>query len=265
MSFEIVNKIGTGDCEILEKIKDEDTAITIASDIVTDIINNALDIAEERGNIGDILEEEFEEETSKDKRKVTENAAGPFQGVGDQLGDDVNKEPKIQHRPVEKKSRLTDLVKNSKQLLAKLMLNESRGELHDTKSEKLVKVVELDSKEQPYRVKNVNAPEDTRLPSDDSDEILNERSGDEEILDEIQLSVSQGDDLQSKESLKKTMTFPLAGPSKKTLMDRYRTLKFAGEFKKKQWNFGSRIMDYIRKQKAKRQIENTNQNDEFKF
>lgn len=229
--------------------------------MVSEIIDNALDVVEELEaksvkNVGDILENlsnKFQElAISEEKSKISEIMEGSHAstfGVGDHI--DANKEvstpPGIRQPPVEKKSRLTDLVKNSKHLWAKLMLNEHKDETRDSKSEKILRVVDLDCKEQPFKaVKSEQLPEDLPLPRSDSEDILN--SPDENnSLDEINLSSSHGDEI------KKTMTFPLAGSSGKSLMECYRTIKLTADLKKKKWNIGTKIVNYIRKQQAKRQ------------
>lgn len=67
-------------------------------------------------------------------------------GTGDQR-DSIetleSPEPVIHHPRVEKKNRLTDLVKNSKQVLAKIIQSESKADIHEAKKgeEKLVEVL----------------------------------------------------------------------------------------------------------------------------
>lgn len=66
------------------------------------------------------------------------------QGTGDQKSNESfeRQEPIPYHPPVEKKSRLTDLVRNSKQILAKIMMTDSKMNLNpeEKKEEEVVKV-----------------------------------------------------------------------------------------------------------------------------
>uniref|UniRef100_A0A6P7FQC1 Uncharacterized protein LOC114332847 n=1 Tax=Diabrotica virgifera virgifera TaxID=50390 RepID=A0A6P7FQC1_DIAVI len=270
MSCEIVEIIGTGDYETYEKISKNQSnfATVLASELVSDIIDNALDIVEDKdrqkmntsGDIFENLSNKFQGLVITEEQRYMEGVPAAsskilLEGIGDQLQreQEIEKEAVIKHPPVEKKNRLSDLVKNSKQLLTKIMHAESKAELSDAKSEKVVKVVDLDAVEVPYKVKKILKPEDVLLPGNDSDEILQSPSEDEEPLEEIQLHASHNKDRTPSKILKKTMTFPLAGSSRK-LMERYRTLKFTGESpSKKKWNVGGKIMDYIRRQRAKRQ------------
>lgn len=173
-----------------------------------------------------------------------------LKGLGDQLKADeyASSEEPVQHPPVEKKNRLTDLVKNSKQVLSKLILNDSNN--HGlVKHEKVLRVVNLDSKKGKYKVKQTIKPETVPLPPSDSDEMLNQMNENtEQKLDEVELADATFK-TNVEEIRAKTMTFPLAGPSNSSpsLLRRYRTLKFATDLKQKKWNIGSKIINYIKK------------------
>ncbi|KAJ8920461.1 hypothetical protein NQ315_005329 [Exocentrus adspersus] len=238
-------------CEVLEKIE------------------NALDIVEECEQetsvkiVGDILENlanKFQEMNISEDKSLTKftcekQGVLPLKGTGDQLkGDDEVVEDDRRHPRVEKKNRLTDLVKNSKHVLAKLILNEhkeSTESMKNEKVEKVLRVVDLDIGEPSFKSRKKIHPENIPLPRSDSREILQSPIP-EETMDEIQLYGSPDDKCAGKGDIcQKTMTFPLASGSAKslTLAERCRTLKFPMELKKKKWNIGSKIVNYIRKHK----------------
>ncbi|XP_028138426.2 uncharacterized protein LOC114332847 [Diabrotica virgifera virgifera] len=181
MSCEIVEIIGTGDYETYEKISKNQSnfATVLASELVSDIIDNALDIVEDKdrqkmntsGDIFENLSNKFQGLVITEEQRYMEGVPAAsskilLEGIGDQLQreQEIEKEAVIKHPPVEKKNRLSDLVKNSKQLLTKIMHAESKAELSDAKSEKVVKVVDLDAVEVPYKVKKILKPEDVLLP-----------------------------------------------------------------------------------------------------
>lgn len=260
---------GTGDCESKLHCKSEtDLAQIVASELVSEILENALDIVEECEQekstrvVGDILEtlaNRFQEmnisEENKNSPKQSCEKEGSFpllKGVGDQLeGEEevLQEENSNKFPPVEKKNRLTDLVKNSKHVLAKLILNE-RKESFEKKNEKVIRVVDLESGEPSYKVRRSIIPENIPLPKNDSREILGDTIP-EETMDEIQLYGSTEKQCEGKGDVYKTMTFPLASGSGRnlSLAARCRTLKFPVELKKKKWNIGAKIINYIRKHK----------------
>lgn len=258
--------LGTGDCELNKNCKSDIKLVdNLASDLVVEILENALEIVDDvevktcklGGDIMETLSSKFQE------MNLTESLNSPddivcersLKGLGDQLKAEegaLSEEP-IKHPPVEKKNRLTDLVKNSKQILSKLILSESTHNI-EVKNEKVIRVVDLDSKEQRYKTKVAVKPENVPLPPCESSEILqtlDEGNADRpegEKLEEVELaSTSFKSDIE--EIRAKTMTFPLAGPSapSSSFLDRYRTLKFSHDFKHKKWNIGSKIINYIKK------------------
>nr|XP_023023623.1 uncharacterized protein LOC111511835 [Leptinotarsa decemlineata] len=273
MSCEVINKIGTGDCELEKKSRSEQNLATaVASELVSEILEDALNIVVEIEDqksvkvVGDILENlsnKFQElAISEEKMKMEDKIEAiicttPLKGLGDQLEADegISEETPIKHQTVEKKSRLTDLVKNSKQILAKLMLSENTKETSfDSGPERVLRVVELDSGDRPSKLKEYISPETVPLPQSDSCEILAELTK-EDSMDDIQLASSSDKSTQKGDDYKKTMTFPMAGTSGKglSLASRYRTLKFPCELKKKKWNFGTKIINYIRKHQSKKE------------
>lgn len=238
----------------------------LASDLVIEILENAFEIVDDTDekpskpgrDIMETLSCQFQE------MKLSENYNSPesilcdrsLKGVGDQLAtekDSISEEP-LRLPPVEKKNRLTDLVKNSKQILSKLILNESNHHI-EAKNEKLLRVIDLDSKENKYKKKHSIKPEIVPLPPCDSSEILtkpedqeNEGCQYEDKMEEVELA-STSFKSNTEEIRAKTMTFPLAGPSgtSSSLFARYRTLKFPNDLKQKKWSIGSKLMNYIKK------------------
>lgn len=203
-----------------------------------------------------------------DNVKLADNQKSPesmvsnklMKGLGDQLKpfEGILTEEVIKHPPVEKKNRLTDLVKNSKQILSKLILSENIQE-PDIKNEKILRVVDLDSKEKQYKAKVKLQPEKISIPPCESSEILRNESEANEVkpnqdkMEEVELaSTSYSSDIE--EIRAKTMTFPMAGPSEpvSSLMRRYRTLKFPNDIRHKKWNIGSKIINFIKKKGQQR-------------
>lgn len=151
--------IGTGDGKLGSPRKNEGSK-TIAKDVVLEIIDNALDIVDDKSRsvMDKILVEELQERFTLTKDKPPTPLTGKttnlnnlvtkvaMAGTGDQR-DSIetleSPEPVICHPRVEKKNRLTDLVKNSKQVLAKIIQSESKADIQDTKKgeEKLVEVL----------------------------------------------------------------------------------------------------------------------------
>ncbi|KAJ8954992.1 hypothetical protein NQ318_000424 [Aromia moschata] len=271
MSCEVLNKIGTGDCERnVHHKSDPNLAKIIATELVAEIIENALDIVEDSderksttvvGDILDSLTKKFDKEMEmmEDSAKFDDKeecCSLPLKGLGDQLNADkeiIRVETSVRHPPVEKRNRLTDLVKNSKHILAKLILNESKEALA-AKNEEVIRVVELDSGDQPFKIDRKILPENIPLPRDDSKEILEEDQAENEKMDEIELvEPNDNEGGKGEEVHKKTMTFPMDGRSGKAmgLAARCRTLKFPQELKKKKWNIGSKLINYIRKHHKK--------------
>lgn len=226
--------------------------------MVVEILENALEIVDDpeettssfSGNIMESLSSTFQDVKTAENLQSSETITckRPLKGLGDQLKaeEDAINEEQIRHPPVEKKNRLTDLVKNSKQILSKLILNESSHRM-EMNTEKLIRVVDLDTQENRYKLKQIIDPENVPLPPSDSCEILN-KLGDENKMEEIELANSSlKNDIE--EIRAKTMTFPLAGPSgpSSSFLGRYRTLKFPNDLKHKKWNFGTKIINYIKK------------------
>ncbi|CAH1984981.1 unnamed protein product [Acanthoscelides obtectus] len=258
MSCELVNTIGIGDCEFDKNRKSERVfATTIADEFVSEIIENALDIVDETarqeeasiGYILDNLSNKFKDMVLVEElpKSVDKRSISPKGGIGDQLKIDESmvEEETVRLPPVEKKNRLTDLVKNSKHILAKLIMTEAKENPVDDKEEKVVRVVDIDSGDPPFKV----------VPEHKHETVLRE-GGEENKMEDVQLG--QSSETTPKESYdKKTMTFPMTTSTSSSgntgsLASRYRTLKFTQELmKKRNWSFGTKILNYIRKHQKK--------------
>lgn len=177
-----------------------------------------------------------------------------LKGIGDQLANrsgDIDMET-FTPPMVEKKNRLSDLVKNSKQILSKLLSAESNLETN-IKDTRVSENIDLDGESKVRRKKHrqtVNQefgplpPRDAPVSRRDNHTNTDntERDRDDGKLEDVDLA--NADEIRAK-----TRTFPLAGPSapSSSLLARYRTLKFSNDLKHKKWNFGSKIINYIKK------------------
>ncbi|RZB39846.1 uncharacterized protein BDFB_004577, partial [Asbolus verrucosus] len=161
------------------------------------------------------------------------------QGVGDQLGDKSEITPdKILAEPVkrntlERKNRLTNLVRNSKQMLARFVSNESDNDLKMAKSEetheKLIKVIDLDADSSNFAEAGSSSavPRITQMPSESTMDLvdlephLQKNDYSETETDEREIASSK---IEAKKSDNVT---------------------------KKKWNFGAKIMKYIKRHPKK--------------
>lgn len=192
-------------------------------------------------------------------------------GTGDQRNSIEtleSPEPVIRHPRVEKKNRLTDLVKNSKQVLAKIIQSESKADIHEAKKgeEKLVEVlpptlfvystfyvlfvqvIDLDCpkpNDNPFKIRKKPLPEEVPLPEDNSTDLLNPP---EDLMDEIKLNSPKDDPTVEK----KRMTFPRASGARAraAFVAKCRTLKKEATMKRKKWDVGSRIANFFRKKRG---------------
>ncbi|CAG9772993.1 unnamed protein product [Ceutorhynchus assimilis] len=158
--------IGTGDgkLENLEKTHSPPST-SMVKGIVEDIIENALDISE-------------------NSCVAAPREKSPcFFGTGDQKSDeDIKKKISCYFPQVEKKTRLTDLVRNSKQILQKMMMSESKTTIQEQErkaeelQEKLIQAIDLDCiqlSDVQHKIKTPISPEEVDLPKNDSADILN--------------------------------------------------------------------------------------------
>ncbi|CAH0553433.1 unnamed protein product [Brassicogethes aeneus] len=270
---QIMSPVGhsTGDCEfkLTDTKTDRELAHIIATEVVGDIVDNAMDIIQKKstGKIGDIITDSNEFDSiieSMEKIQIVDEEKGKKKRLGDQLestNEIIADERKIRHQPVEKKSRLTDLVKNSKQLLSKYILNENirHDNPEDDHKEKVIRVFEMDNQEEDNAIQSANVQlEANHLPEDVQEDF------EDDNLDDIQLE--KGSNGDTPENIKKTMTFPIAGTSStKSFCNRYKTLKLtASELKKKKWNIGSKLMNIIKKNKSKKEDQGEEEDNEAK-
>ncbi|XP_030756734.1 uncharacterized protein LOC115882682 [Sitophilus oryzae] len=258
--------VGTGDGKIenLHKSSDRLTSKVIAKELVLEIVNSALDMVEESSCSREMMENE---EKIRDKKcygsdDPKEKIVVPLKGTGDQGSNEAFEQTEVCpfHPPVEKKNRLTDLVKNSKQLLAKIMMSESKVSFQQQKKEEqeehVVDVIELDCiqiHDLPFTCRQKILPEEVPLPRNDSLEILNPPI-EEASLEEDQDIGEESEVMpgKSKESLKKTSTFPRSNgaKAKAAFAAKCRTLRMSTlNLKKKKWNVGGRIVNFFKKKK----------------
>ncbi|ENN71713.1 hypothetical protein HUJ04_006191 [Dendroctonus ponderosae] len=243
--------VGTGDGKLPTNVASK----TIAKDIVLEIVDNVLDTVDGK-EMEQITVEEFKERFSQEMAGNKSKPGNSLIGTGDQKSSDALKTPEalFSHPPVEKKSRLTDLVKNSKQVLAKIMMSDSKLKLPQEKKEdeKIVEVVELDCiqpSDVPFKSRIV--PEEVPLPDTDSDATPSPPHF-EESLEEIGLDPAKNEEIPPADG-RRRMTFPRAGGSraKAAFVARCRTLKReATNLKKKKWDVKGKIVNFFRKKPA---------------
>lgn len=262
---------------------------TVAVELLNDIVENALDsvLTVEDGTknvcmVGDVdqytpraakLTDLYDVSSDIRSRKIltsTEEEVKKFigelsspstKGTGDQL---VENEEIIAKKKsftfssrnfnVEKKTRLTDLVRNSKSLFSKFLSNEPKSK--DTEweehNEEFVKSIELNQMNKKEK-KSTDQNAQSITPSH-SEEII--RIPDETGMENINLNAIKGETVEQgyeieMDRIQKSMTFPIASCSKIQSADHEG--KEAVKEKKK-WNFGSKIVNYIKKKASKRDI-----------
>lgn len=195
------------------------------------------------------------------KKFIGELSSPSTKGTGDQL---VENEEIIAKKKsftfssrnfnVEKKTRLTDLVRNSKSLFSKFLSNEPKSK--DTEweehNEEFVKSIELNQMNKKEK-KSTDQNAQSITPSH-SEEII--RIPDETGMENINLNAIKGETVEQgyeieMDRIQKSMTFPIASCSKIQSADHEG--KEAVKEKKK-WNFGSKIVNYIKKKASKRDI-----------
>lgn len=195
-------------------------------------------------------------------------------GIGDQpLTMEKISVPCPLPAPIEKKSRTTDLVKNSKQILTDIIKNESMKqtqEKFEENEEKLIQVIELDCVhpgDKPFKVPKKYDPTEIPLPQDD-DELV--EIPDDKNMDQVDLkgrqeaaaesSGGQGDDQSNNYSMIVVMS-PNTSPGNEAPSD---SQMYVGESsgissylnetsdckeKKKKWNLASKFMGWLKKSK----------------
>ncbi|XP_076258012.1 uncharacterized protein LOC143195046 [Rhynchophorus ferrugineus] len=257
--------IGTGDGKAETMAKCEGfSSSNIAKEIVLEIVNNAMEKSRSASSIeavsSNMTVDALKSKSKSNRRESKEKTMVPLIGTGDQKssGTLVKPESVRFHPPVEKKNRLTDLVKNSKQILARIMMTDSKSNLQPdliptlTKEEEtVIDVIELDCVQLhdiPFKCYRSIPPEEVPLPRNDSDDILSPAT------EEVSLQVDEFSGESTEKPIgatKKMMTFPRVSGSKarSAFASKYRTLKGGISLKKKKWNVGDRIAKFFRKKK----------------
>lgn len=227
------------------------------------------------------------------KKLVTELLAPPYEisyeaipvkggGVGDQLSEDIaqviisepHTEPEVT-RTVEKKSRVTDLVKNSPQIINEYLKidensKQTQEEWEETE-ERLIRVIELDHVkhgEENFKVPKKMQPEDVALPEDENEDIdeVILMPMDDHIMDIVDLTSAPFRDEENEINLEnstllnedKRFTHEKINaafePTPNTKMNNSEEQEMSGDSavkdkrrKKKKWNIGSRLWGFFKK------------------
>lgn len=169
--------------------------------------------------------------------------------------------------PVEKKSRVADLVKSSKQLLSAYIMDEKAKRIRDKleeEQEQFLQVIELDSTDSSkaeFKAHKKYEPETVPLPNDDiletEEELLQISACD--TMDTIDLNAStteQSEDVQEKsemESAKEHQNLDGIAKSERENLQSTSSEANTGDQKdkKKRWNLGARFMQFLRRPKQK--------------
>lgn len=251
-----VEFIGNIDNKILESECLLDTnkkSNTIAFEVVQNIVENALDVASDfkQETIGDIVNQytprcmkDFNEKSQKKLTPTEEevkkfigefNSSPPSKGVGDQLLPSKEVLPKKKsftlpgkHFSLERKARLTDLVKNSKSLISRFLnqdtIKQTENEWEE-KNEQFLKSIELNS----------------ITPSSSLKRKEKESSIDEEFLEIPNETLMDNIDLSKGD-------FPLASCSRfSSSQPDLQKVQQEQTKERKKWNIKAKIVNYIRK------------------
>lgn len=277
------------------KVEIAETNLTtlFAEDIVNEVLQKALDIATHvrdsrskwttNGRHGLIAEEvkthfeikgqicesgeEIRPLESEMKKLISEALSSPRKdlpskdGVGDQPPDaeklsHVNEANTI---PVEKKSRVADLIKNSKQVLSEYILDEEAKLVQDKieeQQERFLQVIELDCvlpEQAPFKAQKMCDPETVPLPDETSDE---------EIARIPSTGKMESVDLNSVECPVRTKMEPqpneddggstrAVASSSETEKGRASLTSNKSNEKNKKMGIGARIMQFLRRPKHK--------------
>lgn len=210
-------------------------------------------------------------------------------GVGDQPPKGTEKEQEsVPETPqVEKKSRVTDLIKNSKQILSEYIMKEKAKPMQDKleeTQEEFIQVIELDCVkpgDEPFKANKTYMPEDIPLPDDDEEieEIVRVQPEDN-TMEAVNLSQKTLDDKNGSSSTEaqggkgdefnnynmivvlspnenahlnegeSPSTVNVTEESSDVLKDAVKQVK-----EKKKWNFGSRLFGFFKKQPKAQQGE----------
>lgn len=177
-------------------------------------------------------------------------------GVGDQpiiprqnseveVSDQPAPQECVTAAPVEKKSRVADLVKSSKQILSAYILDEKTKKIRDALEEgqeQLVQVIELEDTKAHFKAYKKIQPEAVPLPQDDDEDDFQQITAVSDAMDTI--------DLNEHEKKQPLDVIPEIvrddGPSQSAAGE-----ADAKEKQKKKWKFGARIMQFIKRPKQK--------------
>lgn len=192
-------------------------------------------------------------------------------GVGDQpispRGNEIEVSdepapPEIPAAPVEKKSRVADLVKSSKQVLSAYIMDEKAKQIRDKleeDQEQFLQVIELDCVEgsvNTFKAYKKYDPAFVPIPSDETDGELMQIPTSNDDMDTIELNkIDNG--TMTKKPQENCGKEDEGGNAADEIQDVAVLPSEAGgktcEFKekKKKWNFGARLMQFLKRPKQK--------------
>ncbi|KAK9881079.1 hypothetical protein WA026_014423 [Henosepilachna vigintioctopunctata] len=265
----------------------------VALEVLNDIVETALDSATSKEDqalrnfrmVGDIVDQytpratkitdlcdnSMEKKSEKHltpaeeevKKLIGEITSPSSKGTGDQLQENEEVITKKKSFPfssrnfhLEKKTRLTDLVRTSKSLISKFLSNENtKSNEWEEKNEEFVNSVDFGS--QPEDRLKVSVENGQALTSSNSEEMV--KIPDERNMENINLKdfrdrgTDPGSGFEEIDYIQKSMTFPIASCSR--IPESHCDTKEGKERKK--WNLGSKIVDYIKKKTSRRDITKT--------
>ena len=217
----------------------------ITPNVVGDILENILAPASTgvsnesyRHDETALLDDEIKQIIKEMKYPPEQKSIICTQGVGDQLGDKTEVAPDrvlaepVKRNTLERKNRLTNLVRNSKQMLSKLVAAENENEVRMTKSEeiheKLLKVIDLEGDEHFVEPGSSGASGILHMPFEAGMDMVDLRSS----------GPFEGEEASGTDATVVVDDSSVSKIEKKGL----------GAHKKK-WNFGAKIMRYIKRNK----------------
>nr|XP_976464.1 PREDICTED: uncharacterized protein LOC663839 isoform X2 [Tribolium castaneum] len=246
VASEIMNDIVDNAFEVIlarnfEPPKLEKITPNVVGDIIDNILSPSSNTSASNENYRQdetaLLDEEIKRIIKEMKYPPEQKSPICTQGVGDQLGDKSKVTPdKIVSEPVkrntlERKNRLTNLVRHSKQMLAKLVTNEPESEVRMTKSEeiheKLLKVIDLEGNDHKNFAEGCSSSTTgiLRMPPESSMDMVDLEPSISRVDDDVDTETEQhGEEFRSDD-------------------------KKCSNVSKKKWNFGAKIMKYLRRNK----------------
>lgn len=280
------------------EIAESNVATLFAQDIVSEVLQKALTIASQLNEskltwnsdsenflIGAYVKNELNfglEETDQKTKMETEktDVVVPLPckdlpgggGVGDQPitlipsnATEVSDQPAPEEcnitTPVEKKSRVADLVKSSKQVLSAYIMDDKAKRIRDKfeeEQEQFLQVIELDSIGA-AKIKQHKRLDPTEVPLPDDDDDLEATEEFFKIpatdaMDTIDLKQESGTEGENQENIKESVEKSQVedgaefhgAPSECT-----RKATDSKQEKKNKWNFGARLMQFFKRPKQK--------------